>query len=44
MEENEEFIYSIICFFNHLTNFIEGLKTKTIRLEELPEENEDSDE
>jgi hypothetical protein len=43
MKENEV-IYSIICFFNHLTNFIQDLKTKTIRLEELPEENEDSDE
>ncbi len=30
--------------FNHLTNFIEGPKTKTIRLEELSEENKDSDE
>jgi len=30
--------------FNHLTNFIQGLKTKIIRLKELPEENEDSDE
>ncbi len=38
------YLFNHLIFFNHLTNFIQGLKTKTVKLEELPEENEDSDE
>ncbi len=29
------YLLNYLIFFNHLTNFIEGLKTKTIRLEEI---------
>jgi hypothetical protein len=43
-ERKRGYLFNHLIFFNHLTNFIQDLKTKTIRLEELPEENEDSDE